>query len=103
MSKGILSKVSFEEEYRQYLLTKEFTPRKTNYYLQPMRSSVVKRITAQHTGQENVFFVKDLETLDLIYIDVKFDDDNNRLHRVYSGALNKYVKYLKSKMASSSK
>ena len=43
---------------------------------------------------KNIYDTEDLSLLTYVYQMVKDDQDNIRLHRIYSGAVNRYIEYL---------
>ena len=43
---------------------------------------------------QNVYDTDDVSLLTYVYQMVKDDEDNIRLHRIYSGAVNRYIEYL---------
>ncbi len=43
---------------------------------------------------QNVYDTDDISLLTYVYQMVKDDEDNIRLHRIYSGAVNRYIEYL---------
>lgn len=44
-----------------------------------------------------VYDTNDVDLLAYVYRMVRDDDDNIRLHRIYSGAVNRYIEYLSGK------
>ena len=44
-----------------------------------------------------VYDTSDVELLGYVYRMIKDDEDNIRLHRIYSGAVNRYIEYLSGK------
>ena len=44
-----------------------------------------------------VYDTTDVEALSYVYKMIRDDEDNIRLHRIYSGAVNRYIEYLSGK------
>lgn len=53
--------------------------------------------TEEIAGTQDIFQITDKEELFNVYDAVKLDDDNLRLHNVYSGAVSAYIKYIEGR------
>ena len=60
--------------------------RRVNCYLNEVEPSLV-----------NVYDTDDIDLLGYVYKMVRNDEDNIRLHRIYSGAVNRYIEFLTGK------
>ena len=69
----------------------EYSVYRTIGYIQ---SQLVCNAVKKHTGLELIYDVKDLEQVHLIYRTVHSSEQDIRLHKVYSAAVNRYLRYL---------
>lgn len=63
-------------------------------YVTYLKSSLVRNMTRQVIGNDDIFNVSSLKELNEIYHLVKGEDANIRLHNVYSGVVSAYIKYI---------
>jgi hypothetical protein len=75
-----------ETEFSKYLLERNPSEKFIRTYGIYLRSNVVKKYVQENSRKQDIFQVEDLEELFDIYDAVKLDDNNIRLHNVYSGA-----------------
>lgn len=82
-----------QESFIAYLKTKysDYSVYRTIGYLQ---SPLVCIAVKQHTRCEWIFEVKDAASISKIYNTVHKSEQNIRLHKVYSAAVNRYIRYL---------
>lgn len=86
-----------ETEFSKYLLERNPSEKFIRTYGIYLRSNVVKKYVQENSRKQDIFQVEDLEELFDIYDAVKLDDNNIRLHNVYSGAISAYIKFLEGK------
>jgi hypothetical protein len=55
---------------------------------------VNKYLVEEAPTLQNIYDTDDVSLLTYVYQMVKDDEDNIRLHRIYSGAVNRYIEYL---------
>ena len=60
--------------------------RRVNSYLNEVEPSLV-----------TVYDTEDIDLLGYVYKMIRDDEDNIRLHRIYSGAVNRYIEFLSGK------
>lgn len=79
--------------FQNYLRANFSSERSIRNYLCFVNSSVVSRVVGNLFNFNSLYQIDDFEDLLKIYLGVKEDKDNIRLHRVYSAAISKYIKY----------
>ena len=83
-----------ETEFSKYLLNRNPSEKFVRTYGIYLRSNIVRKYVQNKSEVDNIFDVTDMDVLLDIYDAVKLDDNNIRLHNVYSGAISAYIKYL---------
>lgn len=86
-----------ETAFSNYLLERNPSQKFVRTYGIYLRSRVVVKYVQEYAHKDDIFKVVDMEELLDIYDAVKLDDNNIRLHNVYSGAVSAYIKYLEGK------
>lgn len=81
-------------EFKEFLLKRNPSEKFANKYMAYLNSSLVRNIARKITGNENIFSVHDISALQVIYLEVKKDKANIRLHNIYSGIISAYIKFL---------
>lgn len=81
-------------EFKEFLLRRNPSEKFADKYIAYLNSSLVRNTTRHFTGNENIFAVSNILTLQYIYITVKKDKANIRLHNIYSGVISAYIKFL---------
>lgn len=59
-----------------------------------VQSQLVCNAVREHTDKKLIYEVKDVKSVILIYRSVHNSDQDIRLHKVYSAAVNRYLRYL---------
>jgi len=62
-----------------------------------VQSVLVTNIVKEIAGVDCIYDVKDLEHLDKIVKRVRKEDQNTRLHKVYSAAVHRYIRYFEQR------
>lgn len=57
----------------------------------------MRQYVLENTNTDDIFKITEMDELLDIYDAVKIDDNNIRLHNVYSGAVSAYIKYLEGR------
>lgn len=83
-----------EKGFIQFLLDRNPSERFVRTYSIYLKSAVVKKYAQQIARTQDIFCIVDKDKLAEVYDAVKTDDDNIRLHNVYSGAVSAYIKFL---------
>ena len=52
-------------------------------------------------GLSSIYETKNVELLSIVYKKIRDDKDNIRLHRIYSGAVNRYIEFISGKRVGS--
>lgn len=93
---SIMSKTAQEKEkgFLKFLLDRNPSEKFIRTYIIYLKSTVVKKYTENLAKTQNIFQIAIREKLIDVYDAVKLDDDNIRLHNVYSGAISAYIKYI---------
>ena len=79
----------------KYLRSKGVTERGINNILSfAANRRVNKYLVEGDSALQNIYETDDVSLLTYVYQMVKGDEDNIRLHRIYSGAVNRYIEYL---------
>lgn len=79
--------------FQSYLRANFSSERSIRNYLCFVNSSVVSRVVGNLFNINSIYQIDDFENLLKIYLGVKEDEDNIRLHRVYSAAISKYIRF----------
>ena len=69
----------------------EYSVYRTIGYVQ---SQLVCNAVKEHTGKDLIYEVKDEKSILIIYRTVHNSEQDIRLHKVYSAAVNRYLRYL---------
>ena len=80
--------------FKEFLLRRNPSKSFTNKYVTYLKSSLVRKMTRQVIGNDDIYNVSTIKQLYEIYHLVKGDDVNIRLHNVYSGVVSAYIKYI---------
>ena len=59
-----------------------------------VQSVLVTNIVKEVAGKDCIYDVKDLEQLERIYKRIRNEDQNARLHKVYSAAVHRYIRFV---------
>ena len=96
---SIIRKSAQEKEkgFVQFLLDRNPSEKFIRTYTIYLKSSVVRKYTQGIAKTQDIFQIADKEDLLDVYDAVKLDDDNIRLHNVYSGAVSAYIKFLEGR------
>ncbi len=86
-----------KSRFRNFLLQRNPSVKFADKYLLYLDSSLVKKYAKELSGTENVYAIKSIDVLQSIYDALKADDNNKRLHNVYSGVVSAYIKFLTHK------
>lgn len=79
----------------KHLRNKGVTDRGINNILSFAANKRVNKYLIEETPTlKNIYDTDDITLLTYVYQMVKDDEDNIRLHRIYSGAVNRYIEYL---------
>lgn len=79
--------------YSKFLTEKFESERTIRNYLTFVNSSIVMRYLSEIAHTDSIYKVEDFDTFLKLYLAIKEDKDNIRLHRVYSSAVSKYIKF----------
>ncbi len=88
---------SIELSFKEFLLQRNPSQKFADKYIAYLSSGLVKSITKEISKVTDIFLVTDLNDLNSIYLKVKANSNNVRLHNVYSGAISAYIKFLSGK------
>ena len=80
--------------FKEFLLKRNPSKSFANKYVTYLKISLVRNMTRQVIGNDDIFNVSSLKELNEIYHLVKGEDANIRLHNVYSGVVSAYIKYI---------
>ena len=80
--------------FKEFLLKRNPSKSFADKYVTYLKSSLVRNMTRQVIGNDDIFNVSSLKELNEIYHLVKGEDANIRLHNVYSGVVSAYIKYI---------
>lgn len=80
--------------YYDYLKQKYHSERTIHNYLSFVNSSLVLRYLKEIAYKDSIYKVEDFDILLKLYLAIKDDKDNIRLHRVYSSAVSRYIKFM---------
>jgi len=80
--------------FKEFLLRRNPSKSFADKYVTYLNSSLVRNITRQVVGNDNIYNVSTLKELNEIYHLVKGDVANIRLHNIYSGVVSAYIKYI---------
>lgn len=80
--------------FKEFLLRRNPSKSFADKYVTYLKSSLVRNVTKQVTGKDDIYNVSSIKELNEIYHLVKGDDANIRLHNVYSGVVSAYIKYI---------
>lgn len=80
--------------FKEFLLRRNPSKSFADKYVTYLKSSLVRNITRQVVGNDDIYNVSTIKELNEIYHLVKGDDANIRLHNVYSGVVSAYIKYV---------
>lgn len=83
--------------FTRFLLERNPSPKFIRTYGIYLSSQVVKKYTKETVGTDNIFEISSVKNINDIYSKVKSDENNIRLHNVYSGAVSAYCKYLEGR------
>ena len=86
-----------KSRFRNFLLQRNPSVKFADKYLLYLDSSLVKKYLKDLAGTENIYSIKSIELLQAIYEVLKNDDNNKRLHNVYSGVVSAFIKFLTHK------
>ena len=86
-----------ENGFGKFLLERNPSQKFVRTYGIYLRSQVVRRYVLENSHTDDIFQVTDMNELLDIYDALRIDDNNIRLHNVYSGAVSAYIKYLDGK------
>ena len=89
--------VEKQNGFSQFLLDRNPSAKFIRTYGIYLRSNVVRQYTQSIAHTSDIFKIEDMDQLLDIYDEVKLDENNIRLHNVYSGAVSAYIKYLEGK------
>ena len=89
-----LEPVEKSRGFKEFLLRRNPSKSFADKYVTYLNSSLVRNITRQVIGNDDIYNVSTLNELNKIYHLVKGDDANIRLHNVYSGVVSAYIKYI---------
>lgn len=81
------------KQYLEFLKEKFQSDRTIRNYLMFVNSSLVLRHIKRIAKTDSIYNIDDFSVLLKLYLAIKEDKDNIRLHRVYSSAVSKYVKF----------
>ena len=94
MKNNNLSKNDNYSSYCDYLKQKFASERTILNYLSFVESSLVLRYLKKIANKDSIYKVEDFDILLKLYLAIKDDKDNIRLHRIYSSAVSKYIKFM---------
>lgn len=80
--------------FKEFLLRRNPSKSFVDKYVTYLKSGLVRNMTRQVIGNDNIYNVLTIKELNKIYHLVKGDDANIRLHNVYSGVVSAYIKYV---------
>lgn len=80
--------------FRDFLLKRNPSQSFAKKYMTYLTSSLVRNMTRQVTGNDDIYNASTIEELNEIYHLVKGNDANIRLHNIYSGVVSAYIKYI---------
>lgn len=83
--------------FKEFLLRRNPSKSFADKYVTYLKSSLVKKITRQVIGNDDIYSVSTIKELYEIYHLVKGDGANIRLHNIYSGVVSAYIKYITGK------
>ena len=86
-----------ENGFSQFLLNRNPSAKFIRTYGIYLRGNVVRHYTKSIAHIPDIFMIEDMDLLYDVYDAVKLDENNIRLHNVYSGAVSAYIKYLVGK------
>ena len=81
------------KKYLEFLKEKFQSDRTIRNYLIFVNSSLVLRYIKEIANTDSIYKIDDFNVLLRLYLAIKEDKDNIRLHRVYSSAVSKFVKF----------
>lgn len=81
-------------EFRNFLLNRNPSKRFADKYITYLGSALVTNATKRIANVDNIYKVTTMNKLNDIYIAVKADTNNIRLHNIYSGVVSAYIKFL---------
>lgn len=84
-------------DYRAYLLGRNPSEKFIRTYFVYLGGSIVKKYLTALCGTDDIFAISDVNKLSIAYEQIKVDENNVRLHNVYSGAVGSYIKFLQGK------
>lgn len=96
---SIINKTAQEKEngFVKYLLERNPSEKFIRTYTSYLKSTVVRKYVQEIAKTQDIFQITDKEELFDVYDAVKLNDDNIRLHNVYSGAVSAYIKFLEGR------
>ena len=96
---ALISKSANEKEkgFVRFLLERNPSEKFIRTYTIYLKSAVVRKYTLEIAKTPDIFQITDKEELFDVYDAVKLDDNNIRLHNVYSGAVSAYIKFLEGR------
>lgn len=80
--------------FKEFLLRRNPSNSFADKYVTYLKGSLVRNMTRQVIGNDDIYNVSTIKELNEIYHLVKDDDANIRLHNVYSGVISAYIKYV---------
>ena len=83
--------------FKEFLLKRNPSKFFADKYVTYLKSSLVRKVTRQVTGNDDIYNVSMVRELNQIYNLVKYNDGNIRLHNIYSGVVSAYIKYITGK------
>ena len=89
------SSIQRMKEFKEFLIKRNPSKKFADKYATYLTSNVIKNNAMSLYGTESILDIDDVVKLNKVYLAVKSDAANIRLHNVYSGALSAYIKFLK--------
>lgn len=89
------SSIQRMKEFKEFLIKRNPSKKFADKYATYLTSNVIKNNAMSLYGTESILDIDDVVKLNKVYLAVKSDAANIRLHNVYSVALSAYIKFLK--------
>lgn len=80
--------------FKEFLLRRNPSKSFADKYVTYLKSNLVRNMTRQVIGNNDIYNASTIKQLNEIYHLVKGDDANIRLHNIYSGVVSAYIKYI---------
>lgn len=86
-----------KKEFKQFLLNRNPSNSFACKYITYLNGNVVRSTVQDVCSKQCIWEVTDMSDLMTIYIRIRTNKDNVRLHNIYSGVISAYIKFLQGK------